>query len=481
MLSRTIASPFYLFAALKLSIINRRTRSQRSILLITECKMKRSTIVARTLFLFGLPLVSAQTLAEDSSPTYSGDLLNRSTLTGDWGGARNDLAAKGLTIDFGLTQIEQGVIGGGKHDIWEYGGRGDLTANLDTQKAGWWPGGFMNLEVEGNFSRAVNRDTGALMAVNSSQMYPVTNDGNNLNVSALNFAQFLSHYFGLIVGKLATITPTSGDMNEFAHGKGDTQFLNMAFNFNPVVAVTVPYSTLGAGAIILPTADPKEAIVELTVLQTNGSAETSGFNDLDANKLTFAGQGRFRTDFFGHTGHQLLGATYSNKSFTSIDQNFRIFFDGPNAIQEKDGSWNVYYNFDQYLYEPDKGSGRGIGIFGRLGTSDGNPNPMHYFYSFGVGGKGFIPQRPNDQFGLGYYSITINNPQFTGPLATRSFLRNEYGFEAFYNAAITPWMVLTPDLQIIRPAQVDRVNFVPPFRPGITTAKVFGVRLQMYF
>ena len=89
--------------------------------------------------------------------------------------------------------------------------------------------------------------------------------------------QFFSPYFGVILGKLATITPTSGDMNEFAHGKGDTQFMNMAFNFNPVFALTVPYSTLGAGVIVLPTKDPKAAIVTLFVLQTNGKPSTAGF------------------------------------------------------------------------------------------------------------------------------------------------------------------------------------------------------------
>ena len=442
--------------------------------------MKCSTTIAAISFLSGLVL-SGEARADDTSSTYSGDLLNRSTLTGDWGGARNDLAAKGFTIDFGLTQIEQGVVGGGKDSTWEYGGRGDLTANLDTQKAGWWPGGFVGLEVEGNFSKSVNRNTGALMAVNSSQIYPVTNNGDNLNISALNFAQFLSHYFGLTIGKYATITPTSGDMNEFAHGKGDTQFLNLAFNFNPVLAVTVPYSTLGAGGIVLPTTDPKEAIVTFLVVQTNGSAETSGFNDLDTNKLTFAGEGRFRTDFFEHTGHQLFGATYSNKTFTSIDQSARIFIEGNNAIQQKDGSWAIYYNFDQYLYEPNKGSGQGFGIFGRFGASDGNPNPMHYFYSVGVGGKGVIPGRPNDRFGLGYYYITIRNPQFTVAIANRTFLRNEYGFEAFYDVALTPWMQLTPDIQIIRPTQKDEFTLMPLSRQGIDTATVFGVRLQMYF
>jgi porin len=442
--------------------------------------MKRLKIFSTGLYLLGLSFISTQALAEDTSPTYSGDLLNRSTLTGDWGGARNELAAKGVTIDLGLTQVEQGVVGGGKNSTWEYGGRGDITVNADSQKLGWWPGGFMNLEVEGNFSNSVNGNTGALMPVNTSQLFPEAGS-DNFNVSALNFTQFLSQNFGVSLGKLATLTPTSGDMNEFAHGKGDTQFMNMAFNINPVALLTVPYSTLGAGAIVLPTKDPKEAIVSFFVLQTNGSSKTSGFNDLDANQLTFAGEGRVRTDFFGLTGHQLVGAAYSNKNFASLDQNLR-FIVVDRAIQEKNNSWAVYYNFDQYLYEPNKGSGQGVGLFGRFGASDGNPNPIHYFYSLGFGGKGIIPGRPNDRFGLGYYYISVSNPTFTGPLATREFLRNEYGFEAFYDVALTPWMQLTPDIQVVRPSQKDVVTVgIPPSRQGIDTATVVGVRLQMQF
>ena len=186
-----------------------------------------------------------------------------------------------------------------------------------------WPGGFFTAEVEGNYNESVNNQTGALMPVNSNQIYPLP-ASDNLNVSAFNFTQFLSPYFGVTLGKYATITSTSGDMNEFAHGKGDTQFMNLAFNFNPVILLTVPYSTLGAGAIILPTKDPNEAIVSFLVLQANGKSSTSGFSDLNQNLLTFVGEGRIRTDFFGLTGHQLLGVTTSNRQYTSIDQSARF-------------------------------------------------------------------------------------------------------------------------------------------------------------
>jgi porin len=444
--------------------------------------MKRSIVALIIIFLVEMFLCS-QGQAEEATPAkpYSGDIWHRSTLTGDWFGVRNDLAAKGITFDMSLTQVYQGIVEGGKNEAWKYGGRGDLTFNLDTQKLGLWPGGFLTVEVEGNFTNSVNGLTGALMPVNTNQIFPMPT-GDNLNVPNVSFMQFFSHYAGVVLGKLATITPTSGDMNEFAHGKGDTQFMNTAFNANPVILLTVPYSTLGAGLIVLPTKDPKAAIVNFSVLQTNGKASTIGFDDLHSNQLTFAGEARVRTDFFGLTGHQLIGATYSNKSYSSLDQSLRFFIENRD-LEKQDGSWNIYYNFDQYLYEPQKGSGKGVGIFGRFGVSDGNPNPMHFFVSFGAGGKGVIPGRPLDQFGIGFYYIDVSNPKFTGVFATRDLLRDEYGFEVFYNFAITPWLQLTPDIQVIRPAQkrlIDTGGIIPRTE-NVHTATVLGLRLQMVF
>jgi porin len=292
----------------------------------------------------------------------------------------------------------------------------------------------------------------------------------------------------LTIGKLATVTSNSGDMNEFAHGKGDTNFMNLAFNVNPVLLTTVPYSTLGTGLIALPTKDPTQAIVSFLVLSSTGKASTSGFEDLDGNNLTFAGEGRVRTDFFGLTGHQLFGAVFSNRKFSSLDQNARFIFEN-GAFESKKGSWNIHYNFDQYVYEPKKGSGEGVGVFGRIGVSDGNPNFMHLFYSLGIGGKGVIPNRSNDRYGFGFYYIDVNNPELQGPFQNTKLLRDEYGFEAFYNFAITPWLELTPDIQIVRGAQKDKVAlgsgpFGVPFissRKSIGTATILGLRLKMVF
>jgi porin len=404
---------------------------------------------------------------------YSGDLSTRSTLTGDWGGFRNDLAAKGITFDASLTQIEQGVVDGGRNGSWKYGGRGNLIGDLDTQKLGLWPGGFLKAELEGNWSDSVNAKTGALLPVNTNQLFPLPT-GNNVALPNLTFAQFVSPHVGAVVGKFDTML--SGDFNEFARGKGDQQFFNLAFNINPTALMVVPASTLGAGAIVLPTKDPSAATVSFSVLSSTGKASTSGFDDLSSDNLSFVGEGRVRTDFFGLTGHQLVGGGYSNKQFTRLDQRIGFVIEN-RAVAKKDGSWVVFYNFDQFLCELDKSAGRGFGLFGRFGASDGNPNPLHYFGSVGVGGKGLLPDRPLDRFGIGYYYLAVESPTLQVPIfGNKSFLRDEWGVEAFYNIAITPWMLVTPDVQVIGPSQKQQAD-----GQHVETATVLGIRARLIF
>ena len=68
-------------------------------------------------------------------------------------------------------------------------------------------------------------------------------------------------------------------------------------------------------------------------------------------------------------------------------------------------------------------------------------------------------------------------------------MRDEYGFEAYYNFAITPWLMLTPDIQIVRGAQKDKISLgsgplglLPRIdKKNIGTATILGLRLQMVF
>ena len=170
-------------------------------------------------------VLTSQAEEEAIAKTKPFDLWERSTMTGDWGGLRTDWAKKGVTFDMNLTQTGMSVISGGTHQGWEYSGRGDLTLNINTQKLGLWTRGFITVEVEGNYNRSINLDAGAMLPANTNQIFP-TMGSDQLNIPNVTLMQFFSDYIAVVVGKLATINAHSGDMNEFAHGKGDTQFSN---------------------------------------------------------------------------------------------------------------------------------------------------------------------------------------------------------------------------------------------------------------
>ena len=59
-------------------------------------------------------------------------------------------------------------------------------------------------------------------------------------------------------------------------------------------------------------------------------------------------------------------------------------------------------------------------------------------------------------------------------------LDHEQGAELFYNVAITPWLHLTPDLQIIDSAR-NKAPIISANRKPIDTAVVAGLRVKIDF
>jgi len=141
------------------------------------------------------------------------------------------------------------------------------------------------------------------------------------------------------------------------------------------------------------------------------------------------------------------------------------------------------YNFDQYFYQDTKDPTQGIGVFGRFGISDGKTNPVAQFYSFGFGGKGMIPTRGQDRFGIGYYYLKVSGElrdTFPTVLLTRIGLDHEQGVELFYNLAITPWLHLTRDLQFID-AGSNKSPIITAGGKSIGTAVVPALRIKIDF
>ena len=89
--------------------------------------------------------------------------------------------------------------------------------------------------------------------------------------------------------------------------------------------------------------------------------------------------------------------------------------------------------------------------------------------SVGFSGASPLCSRPRDSFGVGYYYTRISQDlkDFAPTLLP---LRDDRGFEFYYNAAVTPWFTISPDLQVVTPARIN-----------LDSAVVVGVRAKIDF
>jgi porin len=404
---------------------------------------------------------------------YSGDLLSRSRLTGDWGGTRTELAEKGITFDLEWTQTSQGVVSGGQDIGWEYGGSFDMATTLDLQRMGVMPGALVKSRVESRYGDTVNGISGVLLPVNTDGYFPLTSpaDDEVITITELNYTQFLSESFGLVIGKFQTL---DGDPNEFAGGRGRSQFMNFNFIANGVTGLTVPYSTLGAGIVFLPN---KQIVVSSLLASTSDSSTTSGFDSLD-DGWTWTAEADFQYSLGSLPGGANVGGIYAfDGEFANLG-GIIITPPGAPALASTDNSWAVYASNWQYIYTLDPASGnmdltngkpdlRGLGMFARIGFADSDTNPVEFTVSGGLSGRGLIPSRDHDVFGVGYYYTKIENASRLAPLSLED---SSQALEAFYNFAISPAVGLTLDVQWIDGASQN-----------LDAATAVGVRLDMSF
>ncbi len=214
---------------------------------------------------------------------------------------------------------------------------------------------------------------------------------------------------------------------------------------------------------------------------------------------------------FGLRGTQKVGFMWSNKQRLSIDQDPsnivtlllteqfpRLGNPGPLLTRllerffpqllvpaqppsRKDSTWAMFYGFDQYLWHPGGDRTRGIGIFFTFGASDGNPNPIKYSYSMGIGGKGIVPGRPGDSFGVGWARTEFSS-EFV-PFLRQQLglgLKREDAIEMYYNVAVTSWLNATLDLQVIDPALKKKLNSSGNLE-DVNTTVVAGLRFYVRF
>ena len=265
--------------------------------------------------------------------------------------------------------------------------------------------------AETRYGSSVNTISGQILPVNTTALFPVTGKANQevaFTITDLNYTQFFSPNLGLFFGKLDTL---DADPNEFASGRGTSQFMNANFLFNPTLALRLPYSTLGAGIIWMPILPgPRGGItVSSSVVNTADSSTTTGFEDFGKG-ASWTTEADFQYQLGHLSGGMNVGALYSfNQDFARLNTNNRLVPqpDQSLVIPKKQSTWAVYWSAWQYLYAATVGnrplaqfSGvpkqQGIGVFSRFGFADKDTNPVEWAVSGGIGGRGLIPSREND-------------------------------------------------------------------------------------
>ncbi len=457
------------------------------------------------IFLIGLFLLftnAAHAQPYPVPPTWGGDMLDRPRLTGDWGGWRDELGKMGIVVDLDLLLTPQVNIAGGRNTGGNFWGNIDYTLNIDTQKAGLWRGGFFKFQADTGFGSNIFHDVGAIVPVNTAALLPGINDRTTALTNA-TLMQFLSPQFGLAIGKINTLDL---GVTEF-YGDYRTQFMNAAFNF-PMTLEQVPLSTFGGGVIGIPRED---ILLSALVLGPSGTPTSDSISQAFNGSALVLGSGQVTVKPFGLTGHQSVSFTWNNKERFSLSQDPtnlatlllqerfpRLASPGPvlediltrtfpallvpaQPANRTSSSWAFAYAFDQYFWQPDNDPKHGMGLFFGFGTSDGNPNPIKYSFITGLGGKGVVPGHPDDSFGIG-----LGRTQFSSdfvPFLRQRLnlgLQHEDAIEMYYNIAVTHWLNVTADLQIINPGLKKAINEFGQLA-RVDTAAVAGARLRVRF
>ena len=424
------------------------------------------------------PAADAQPVAVPE--TWGGDLWSRPRLTGSWGGLRDEMGKRGVVFDVDVLLTPQGVLTGGTDTGAAFWGNADYTLNVDTGKAGLWPGGFLKIYAGSTFGKSLFDDSGTLVPANAAWLFAEPNEPSTALVHA-TFMQFLSPKLGVLAGKVFTVDSLAG---AFA-GNFRTQFLNTGLTI-PMTLALVPISAYGGGVVALPW---EGVILSALVLDPSGTPTSNDISRAFDDGVMVVATGQVAVAPFGLKGAQKVGFAWSDKTRLSLDQDpsniatllvtqrfpglgnpgpvlLRIlerFF--PELLvpvqpaKREDSTWAVYYGFDQYLWHPGGDTTRGIGVFFTFGASDGKANPVKYSYSMGIGGNGMVPGRPRDTFGVGWART-----EFSGDFLP--FLRERLGLgleredavELYYNASVTPWLNATADLQIVESALKKKLS-----------------------
>jgi porin len=412
---------------------------------------------------------------DTSSEKATSSLLTRPSLADAPGGVKEQLRGIGITPDVWVTQIPQGQVAGDRLRTWAYGGKMDAFLKVDAEKLGLWQGFHINVQYEHFFGRDINYTDFALLPVNAAQAF-VSSETYHSALSVV-FTQDIGKQVSISAGKVNTMTLAA--QTPLIGGGGVETFMNRAFAA-PATGIGVttasrirdrlivsPTYTLGAAATF------KTELIKLTlaVADPRNAQDPRVLERPFEKGVVVGGIATLSTEIAGLNSFHTVRSYYSNARGFDLDDvgGVRQRLSAGEPLTKK-GYWFVSYGAEQFLFRSADNPNVGWGLFSLATLSDGNPNPVRWTALGGVAGNNLFEGRELDRWGVGFFHYGLSAPLLVGLAALQIYRRSEGGVEAFYNYAITPWLRLSADLQVVDPWNTTK-----------TRATYTGLRLQTKF
>jgi porin len=270
----------------------------------------------------------------------------------------------------------------------------------------------------------------------------------------------VSKQVGVITGKLNAYDFV--DM-VFHTGRGVDGFMN--------TSMILPLGLGGTLGLGLPLAfllkfEGKEVQGFAGVYDPNNCATTTCLDPLFGDGPAYAAFWKFyhgSGDVGPRSSYTSFGGTYSTKEYTVIDPSSIFINPGVGlALTDKQESWSVFSVLNYQLWADASNPNRDLNFRGMYTVTDGVANPIKWTATAALEVNGPIRSRDKDTFGVGYFHNELSNgfKNTVGPLLsvaatvanrtrTRIAIEDTDGFEAYYEAQLTPWFALTGDVQVI--------------------------------
>lgn len=341
-----------------------------------------------------------------------------------------------------LHNLSGGVKRGGKTM-----GNLSLSANLDTEKAGLWPGGSIHLHLQANHGGSFSDFVGDLQTV--SHIEAPASVGL---FEAYYQQRFAEDRLSLLAGLYAVDSEfdTRHSSSLFVHSSPGTggdlgQLGQNGIGIFPVGALGLRLRYENAGWYV------QTAFLEGIPGDPDEPHKNTMRWDADEGFFSISEVGHVWKDEHGELGKIALGgwgyserySTHSNPEPTASNRGGYLSLE-KTFIRESDPS-------------------QGLAGFLRLGVADGRVNPIENFVGVGIVYTGPFEGRDKDRIGFAY------NGGFAGTDYLRSEPRdsNETNLELTYSFHISDNFSLQPDVQYV-------IN--PGFDPSLDDSFIFGLR-----